>query len=122
RGLDRRRSGVEIVGRVGARIARLDADLRSGAARHRDRDGEKQARKHCRTLHAARRRCYVTWMQARARHVCPICARDVAPRGENAAYPFCSSACKLVDLGRWFDGTYHVPGPRVAEDDVEEEK
>jgi endogenous inhibitor of DNA gyrase (YacG/DUF329 family) len=24
--------------------------------------------------------------------------------------PFCSVACQLVDLGRWLDGAYRVPG------------
>lgn len=41
--------------------------------------------------------------------VCPICARRVAPRAENPASPFCSPACKLVDLGRWLDGAYRLP-------------
>jgi hypothetical protein len=50
-------------------------------------------------------------MGARARHVCPICARDALPRGDNPAFPFCSPACKLVDLGRWLDGAYRIPGP-----------
>jgi endogenous inhibitor of DNA gyrase (YacG/DUF329 family) len=26
-------------------------------------------------------------------------------------FPFCSPACKVVDLGRWFDGTYRIPPP-----------
>lgn len=59
-------------------------------------------------------------MGARARHVCPICARDVAPRDgtpENRSYPFCSPSCKLVDLGRWLDGSYRVAVP--DEGDVE---
>ena len=51
-------------------------------------------------------------MAARARqYVCPICAREVAPRDTgNPSFPFCSPACKLVDLGRWLDGAYRVPG------------
>lgn len=55
-------------------------------------------------------------MGSRARHVCPICAREVSPRDgtpKNPAFPFCSPSCKLVDLGRWLDGAYRVP----AEDD-----
>jgi endogenous inhibitor of DNA gyrase (YacG/DUF329 family) len=24
-------------------------------------------------------------------------------------FPFCSQRCKLVDLGRWFNESYHVP-------------
>lgn len=41
--------------------------------------------------------------------VCPICARPVAPRAVNKAFPFCTKNCKLVDLGRWLDGTYRTP-------------
>jgi endogenous inhibitor of DNA gyrase (YacG/DUF329 family) len=41
--------------------------------------------------------------------VCPICARPVPPRAVNKAFPFCTKTCKLVDLGRWLDGTYRVP-------------
>lgn len=55
-------------------------------------------------------------MRTRARHACAICGREVPPRdGEpkNASSPFCSPACKLIDLGRWLDGSYCVPGPPV---------
>jgi hypothetical protein len=51
------------------------------------------------------------------RPICPICGRDVSPRPDNPAFPFCSSQCKLVDLGRWFDGSYRVPGPPVESTD-----
>lgn len=53
-------------------------------------------------------------MSVRAPHVCPICARQVAPRNgtpKNPSFPFCSPVCKVVDLGRWFDGTYRIPAP-----------
>jgi endogenous inhibitor of DNA gyrase (YacG/DUF329 family) len=33
-------------------------------------------------------------------------------RKEDAPFrPFCSQRCKLVDLGRWLDGTYSVSEP-----------
>jgi len=53
--------------------------------------------------------------------VCPVCARRVAPRAQNPASPFCSPACKLVDLGRWLDGAYRLPDPlgEVGDDDGE---
>jgi hypothetical protein len=65
-------------------------------------------------LHGEARRCYVARMERRAPHPCPTCGRDAPLRdGEprSAAFPFCSPACKLVDLGRWLDGAYRVPGP-----------
>ena len=62
---------------------------------------------------------------------CPICGRTVppasapprdagagaeAPLPEN--FPFCSRRCRLVDLGRWFDGFYLIPGaPREVAGD-----
>ena len=30
--------------------------------------------------------------------------------------PFCSQRCKLVDLGRWLDGTYSVSEPASPSD------
>lgn len=55
-------------------------------------------------------------MRARTQAVCPICAKDVQPRAENRAYPFCSPPCKLVDLGRWLDGAYRIPGGSVVDE------
>lgn len=42
--------------------------------------------------------------------MCPVCAKNTAPRAENVSFPFCSPPCKLVDLGRWLDGGYRIPG------------
>jgi len=37
---------------------------------------------------------------------CPICAKD-----PDAKYrPFCSRRCADVDLARWLNGSYAVPG------------
>jgi uncharacterized protein len=47
---------------------------------------------------------------------CPICGREVPPRDgdpPNRAAPFCSPACKLIDLGKWLDGDYRLPGPPI---------
>ena len=55
-------------------------------------------------------------MGTRARHACPICSKAAPPRDgqpNNPSFPFCSPACKLVDLGRWLDGAYRIPGPPV---------
>jgi hypothetical protein len=45
-----------------------------------------------------------------ARHEprCPTC-RGRLPE-ETTHRPFCSERCKLVDLGRWFNEEYVVPG------------
>ena len=54
---------------------------------------------------------------------CPICGRPVAASrqagstGPGAAlpegFPFCSKRCRMIDLGRWFDGHYRIPGAPV---------
>lgn len=46
---------------------------------------------------------------------CPVCRKPVAPRGANRAFPFCSDRCRLVDLGRWLDGEYRIPGERAGD-------
>lgn len=51
------------------------------------------------------------------RHACPICARDAAPRAQNPYFPFCSQPCKLVDLGKWLDGAYRIPGGPALDDE-----
>ena len=52
---------------------------------------------------------------------CPICNKNVTvPKKEDAPFrPFCSERCKLIDLGRWFDGDYRVSDP-IRPDDLEE--
>jgi endogenous inhibitor of DNA gyrase (YacG/DUF329 family) len=40
---------------------------------------------------------------------CPTCRRPT-PWARNAARPFCSVPCKLVDLGVWLDEAYRVAG------------
>ena len=45
---------------------------------------------------------------------CPICKKPARPRAENSAFPFCSTRCKQVELGKWLNEEYRVP---VEEDD-----
>jgi endogenous inhibitor of DNA gyrase (YacG/DUF329 family) len=42
---------------------------------------------------------------------CPICSKsyEIAAIDDLPAFPFCSDRCKLIDLGRWIDGSYVVP-------------
>lgn len=37
---------------------------------------------------------------------CVICAKPAS----KAERPFCSKRCRLLDLGRWLDGRYGIPG------------
>ena len=44
---------------------------------------------------------------------CPLCRKTISvERVEEARFrPFCSERCKMVDLGRWLDGTYSISEP-----------
>ena len=45
---------------------------------------------------------------------CPTCGKP-AEWKDNPYRPFCSERCKLVDLSRWVNEEYRVPGPSVPE-------
>ncbi len=49
---------------------------------------------------------------------CPICRKSFqTARAEDAPHrPFCCERCKMVDLGRWLDGTYSISEPMDPED------
>lgn len=49
---------------------------------------------------------------------CPICGK---PRVEEFR-PFCSKHCADIDLGRWLEGRYAVPGAPVAKTEHEEDE
>ena len=40
---------------------------------------------------------------------CPTCDKE-ATWQDNPHRPFCSERCKLVDLGKWVNDEYRVPG------------
>ena len=48
---------------------------------------------------------------------CPTCAETTA--ADLATFPFCSERCRLVDLGKWFDGKHRFSRP-LEEDDLYE--
>jgi endogenous inhibitor of DNA gyrase (YacG/DUF329 family) len=47
----------------------------------------------------------------------------IAALGDLPTFPFCSERCRLIDLGRWADESYVIPGapvrPRVSTDQAE---
>jgi endogenous inhibitor of DNA gyrase (YacG/DUF329 family) len=49
---------------------------------------------------------------------CPICDRQVEGPGaaEWPEFPFCSSRCRLIDLGRWLGEAYSYRVPAEEED------
>ncbi|HEV8533222.1 MAG TPA: DNA gyrase inhibitor YacG [Methylomirabilota bacterium] len=46
---------------------------------------------------------------------CPACGARAAWRG-NPQRPFCSLACRLIDLGRWLDERYRVAGDPLPDE------
>ena len=50
---------------------------------------------------------------------CPICDKRMDNQGpkEWPAWPFCSTRCRLVDLGRWLKQDYAVPAAPARNDD-----
>lgn len=46
---------------------------------------------------------------------CPICKKTIPAKAAPDTLPFCSSRCKMVDLGNWLQGTYRVPAQTDAQ-------
>lgn len=46
---------------------------------------------------------------------CPTCKKpfQVQTMSDLPTFPFCSDRCRLIDLGRWIDGTNAIPGPEL---------
>lgn len=49
---------------------------------------------------------------------CPICQSPIGQSPTGQRYrPFCSRRCADIDLGRWLNGSYAIPGHPDAEED-----
>jgi endogenous inhibitor of DNA gyrase (YacG/DUF329 family) len=48
---------------------------------------------------------------------CPICGRAMEGRSlaEWPQFPFCSTRCKTIDLGRWLGESYRLPADEEAD-------
>ena len=49
---------------------------------------------------------------------CPTCGKPTQWK-DNEFRPFCSERCQLVDLGRWVEGEYRVPGESLPSEQTE---
>jgi len=47
---------------------------------------------------------------------CPRCGKE-ADTTENPFRPFCGERCKLLDLGNWITGAYHIASDEDSEED-----
>jgi uncharacterized protein len=47
---------------------------------------------------------------------CPICGKlyQIEKLGDLPSFPFCTDRCRMIDLGRWIDGDYAIPGAENA--------
>jgi hypothetical protein len=57
---------------------------------------------------------------------CPICSKEfqIQALDDLPSFPFCSDRCRLIDLGRWIDGTYTLPAasaPPAPDAEADEE-
>ena len=51
---------------------------------------------------------------------CPTCNKENTWQKDNAARPFCSERCKLIDLGEWASERHSIPGDPVVDDENKE--
>ncbi len=49
---------------------------------------------------------------------CPHCGKKDTWNPENVYKPFCSSRCKLIDLGEWASESRKIPGESVDPDNL----
>jgi endogenous inhibitor of DNA gyrase (YacG/DUF329 family) len=51
---------------------------------------------------------------------CPTCKRALPEADEARVFrPFCSSRCRIADLGSWLTGSYRISRP-LGEEDLDE--
>jgi endogenous inhibitor of DNA gyrase (YacG/DUF329 family) len=48
---------------------------------------------------------------------CRTCGRDGVAKTDKH-FPFCSERCQLVDLGKWLNEEYRIPGEPASPDDL----
>ncbi|MDP8245999.1 MAG: DNA gyrase inhibitor YacG [Candidatus Hinthialibacter antarcticus] len=48
---------------------------------------------------------------------CRTCGKALPEGTRTPTFPFCSMKCKMVDLGHWFNGDYHISEPLPREED-----
>ncbi|MCC6809537.1 MAG: DNA gyrase inhibitor YacG [Deltaproteobacteria bacterium] len=56
---------------------------------------------------------------------CPICQKPqiyADDEERKRLMPFCSSRCKLIDLGEWMSERYRVPSSTPADDAIEQQR
>jgi len=49
-------------------------------------------------------------MSSKSKSQCPVCGKPTV----TLYRPHCSKHCSYIDLGRWLDGSYVVPGEETV--------
>ena len=83
---------------------------------HGEKEGERLMRFRFSGRWAAQSAALSNALKSQPATACPTCGHPVGEAAET--YPFCSSRCRMVDLGKWFDGQYAISRP-VEETDEE---
>ncbi len=52
---------------------------------------------------------------------CPRCKQEIIWEN-NLHRPFCSERCKLIDLGKWAEEKYRVPGEKLNKEEPQKEE
>ena len=60
--------------------------------------------------------------------ICPTCKLELSPALQEFGplterwpnFPFCSDRCRLIDLGKWFQGEYRFPGTLLDPENLPE--
>lgn len=52
---------------------------------------------------------------------CPTCSTVVVWSDASPFRPFCSSRCKLIDLGEWASERNTIPGESILPDDEDDD-
>lgn len=55
-------------------------------------------------------------MPEKKKYTCLNCGKNLEKGKETPTFPFCSKRCKMIDLGRWFGGEYHISESLPAEE------
>ncbi len=50
---------------------------------------------------------------------CPACQKKIIWSPEELSRPFCSERCRLIDLGKWADGSHAIAGEELVNPDLD---
>jgi uncharacterized protein len=52
---------------------------------------------------------------------CATCGKPIEGQAGRVPPSFCSERCRMVDLGKWLEGEYRIPGPPATEHELMDE-